>query len=267
MDTTLPAAVDRTPRISFGRSEALWPGVPRHIERLIVEGGARRVLEVGAGANPLFSPAFLERHGLSYTALDISAAELAKAPACYGKLQGDICSDNLPVPAQGFDFVFSRMLAEHVRDGAAFHRNVFRLLSPGGRAFHFFPTLWAPPFVVNRLLPERLAEAVLTAIQPGRERSGHHAKFPAYYHWCRGPTRSQLSRFESLGYEVESAVGMFGHREYYRRLGPLLRLHDAVVERLLARPRPALTSFMHVTLRKPAPAGRWAAPAGAVSPT
>jgi SAM-dependent methyltransferase len=221
------------------------------IEWLIIDGGARRVLEVGAGANPLFPPEFLERHGLSYTALDISAEELAKAPACYGKLQGDICSTALPVPEQGFDFVFSRMLAEHVRDGEAFHRNVLRLLAPGGRAFHFFPTLWAPPFVLNRLLPERLAETVLNAVQPGRERSGYHAKFPAYYHWCRGPTTSQLARFERLGYRVEAVVGMFGHREYYRRLGPLLRLHDAVVRRLLAQPLPAFTSFVHLTLRKP----------------
>jgi len=237
--------------VRYGRSEELWPTVPGLIERLIVEGGARRVLEVGAGANPLFPPAFLERHGLSYTALDISAEELAKAPSCYGKLQADICSATLPVPEQGFDFVFSRMLAEHVRDGEAFHRNVLRLLSPGGRAFHFFPTLWAPPFVLNRLLPERLAEVVLNAVQPGRERSGYNAKFPAYYLWCRGPTAGQLARFERLGYAVESAVGMFGHREYYRRLGPLIKLHDAVVQRLLARPRPLFTSFMHVTLRKP----------------
>ncbi|MCE2916483.1 MAG: class I SAM-dependent methyltransferase [Rubrivivax sp.] len=250
----LTAPLERHPaneRVRYGRSETLWPTVPGQIERLIVEGGARRVLEVGAGANPLFSPAFLERHGLAYTALDISADELAKAPACYGKMLGDICSADLPVPAEGFDFVFSRMLAEHVRDGEAFHRNVLRLLAPGGRAFHFFPTLWAPPFVLNRLLPERLAEAVLNAVQPGRERSGYHAKFPAYYHWCRGPTPAQLSRFERLGYEVESAVGMFGHREYYKRLGPLIRVHDGVVERLLARPRPQFTSFMHVTLRRP----------------
>ena len=46
------------------------------------------------------------------------------------------------------------MLAEHVPDGYRFHSNLFELLKPGGVAFHFMPTLYSPPFVINRLLPE-----------------------------------------------------------------------------------------------------------------
>lgn len=236
--------------IAYGDSELAWRNVKATIEHAIVNGKVKRVLEVGAGANPLFPPEFLAAHGLDYTALDISATELAKAPDCYRKIVGDICADELVVDER-FDFVFSRMLAEHVPDGEAFHRNVYRLLAPGGRAFHFFPTMWAPPFVLNRVLPERLAETVLHLIQRGREKHGRLAKFLAYYSWCREPLPSQIRRFESLGYRIESYIGHFGHRGYYVKFPPLLAMHDALTRWLVRHPRPALTSFAYLTLQRP----------------
>ena len=245
-----PGADGTKRMIDYQHAIVAWRGVKNEIERQILDCRARTVLEVGGGANPLFDQSFIEAHGLSYCLLDISATELAKAPDCYRKVLADICADDLSIDDR-FDFVFSRMLAEHVPDGAAFHRNTFKLLTPGGRAFHFFPTLWAPPFVVNRLLPERLAEVLLHAIQAGRERSGKAAKFPAFYRWCRGPTASQVRRFESLGYEVVSYVGFFGHGAYYLKFPWLLRLHSAFTNWLVVHPQPWLTSFAQVTLRKP----------------
>lgn len=236
--------------IDYGDSELAWSDVKITIERKILESRARRILEVGAGANPLFPEEFLNRHGLSYTAIDISETELSKAPACYQKIVADICSDDLNICEQ-FDFIFSRMLAEHVPDGVAFHRNVFRLLAPGGLAFHFFPTLWALPFIVNRLLPERLAESLLHAIQNGRERGGNLAKFPAFYNLCRGPMPSQIRRLESMGYKIESYIGFYGHRGYYLKFPYILKIHDAISKWLIAHPRPWLTSFAYLTLRKP----------------
>lgn len=236
--------------IEYGDSEVAWRDIKATIERKIIESGARRLLEVGAGANPLFDEAFLRQHGLSYTAFDISPTELAKAPDCYHKVVGDICAGDLKVDGQ-FDFVFSRMLAEHLPDGQAFHRNILKLLAPGGRAFHFFPTLWAWPFLFNRLRPERLAEALLYAVQSGRARSGQQAKFPAFYSWCRGPTVSQIQRLQGLGYQIEQYTGFFGHRGYYLKMPLLLRLHDALSRWLIAHPQPSLTSFAYITLRKP----------------
>lgn len=236
--------------ISYGDSDAAWRDVKLTIESAILRSNAKRILEVGAGANPLFPEQFLIDHKLEYTALDISSVELDKAPDCYRKILADICKDNLDINDK-FDFVFSRMLAEHVPDGEAFHRNVFRLLAPKGRAFHFFPTMWAPPFVLNRVLPERLAESVLHMIQSGRERSGTVGKFPAYYSWCRGPMRSQINRLENLGYTVESYVGFFGHRGYYLKFPFFLKLHSRISSWLLKNPKPFLTSFAYVTLSRP----------------
>jgi 2-polyprenyl-3-methyl-5-hydroxy-6-metoxy-1,4-benzoquinol methylase len=76
--------------------------------------------------------------------------------------------------------VFSKMLCEHLPDARTFHENCLRLLKPGGRAVHFFPTLYTLPFVANRLIPEEFARAVLRRIQPGRIDDPKHEKFPAY---------------------------------------------------------------------------------------
>lgn len=235
--------------IRYGNTESAWREVKQTIESAIVSSNAKRILEVGAGANPLFPEEFLVKYGITYTALDISSDELAKAPDCYQKITADICSPNLEVDGK-YDFIFSRMLAEHVSNGSAFHRNVFSLLAPGGRAFHFFPTMWAPPFVLNRLLPERFAEVILHIFQSGRESHGKLGKFPAYYSWCRGPTTSQIDRLQSVGYKVESYVGFFGHRGYYVKFPTLLKIHDKISAWLILHPNPWLTSFAHLTLQK-----------------
>lgn len=235
--------------IKYAHSAEAWANSFAYLEQLIRSKSVRRVLEVGGGANPTFSLDFVREHGLEYTVLDISADELAKAPQGYLKVQADITSPTLNLSG-GYDLVFSKMLAEHVKSGKTFHRNVHGLLAPGGMAFHFFPTLYAPPFVVNRLLPERLAEGVLHLLQSGRDKEGHHAKFPAYYSWCRGPMPSQIRRFESLGYRLEEYIGFFGHDGYYLRLPMLAKVHRAFSNWLVRHPVPWLTSFAYVVLIK-----------------
>lgn len=229
-------------------SEVGWGAYAPSLRTLIREHGLRNVIEIGGGANPSFKPDEVRTLGLDYTLLDISQTELDKAPAGYRTLCADIASPTLALDAE-HDFAFSHMLAEHVRDGECFHRNVWRLLRPGGYALHFFPTLWAPPFVVNRMLPERAADGLLRRLAPGRDRY-RQAKFPAYYDWCRGPTRSQIARFERLGYQVETYDGYFGHGRYYGRVPLLRKLHLRWCEHLSRHPLPVFTSFAMLLLRK-----------------
>ncbi|HET6806879.1 MAG TPA: class I SAM-dependent methyltransferase [Frateuria sp.] len=240
--------------IHYRSSTVAWGDYPGYVEDLIIRSGARRVLELGGGANPAIPLDFLRRHGIEYTVLDISPTELAKAPDHYRKVCGDIGSPSMSFDGidGSYDIVFSKMLAEHVKNGEQMHRNVFRLLAPGGKAVHYFPTLYAPPFVVNRLVPERLGYWLLQWLQPGREQEGKSAKFPAYYSWCRGPTRRQIARLRGLGYAVEEYIGFFGHRVYYRKLPPVRRLHCRLADWLVKHPVPALTSSSYVLLSKPA---------------
>jgi len=176
----------------------------------------------GGGANPLLSRDERDRLNLTYTIVDIDAEELAKAPDDVRKLELDITLRSLH---ERFDLVVSKQVVEHVRHPEPMHRNICAMLATGGVAIHFFPTLFSAPFVVNRIIPERLAARVLLRLQPYRSISGKHGKFRAYYRWCRGPTRGQVRRLRRSGFEIDEYVAGFGHT-YYCRSPHLQRLED-----------------------------------------
>jgi 2-polyprenyl-3-methyl-5-hydroxy-6-metoxy-1,4-benzoquinol methylase len=212
---------------------------------LINEFKVRRVCDVGGGAHPSLSLDEVRSLGLDYTLLDISAKELAKAPPGYTKLHADIIKQQGRVP-QGFDLVISTMLAEHVRSGADFHNNVRAMLKPGGVACHFFPTLYALPLLMNSLIPERLSRWLLDRFAPP---DAVHLKFPAFYSWCRGPSRRQIRRLERLGYTVLGYYGFFGH-DYYLKVPVLRTVHAALAKFLVAHPVPQWTSRAIVVLQR-----------------
>jgi SAM-dependent methyltransferase len=215
---------------------------------MILGRSLKRVCEVGGGANPALPLEFVKAHGLDYTILDISPEELAKAPAGYTRVVADLCSVSPAVEhTETFQLVFSKMLAEHIVDPQAFHRNIWRLLIRDGIAVHFFPTMYAPPFVVNRLLPEALASMILRLVD-SRDRQMHR-KFAAFYRWCRGPILNQIARFEELDFQVLEYHGFFGHG-YYNRIPLLKRAHDRISDLLLRHPLPLLTSYAYVMLQK-----------------
>ncbi len=213
---------------------------------LIKQFKVRRVCDIGGGAHPTLSRAEVRALNLEYTLLDISAVELAKAPQGYVTLQADITEQIERVPT-GFDLVVSTMLAEHVRNGETFHRNVRGILRPGGVACHFFPTLYALPLLVNSWIPERFSSRLLHWFNPV---DAYHLKFPAYYRWCRGPSRRQIRRLESVGYTVLNYYGFFGH-DYYLRIPVLKTLHGALAKFLTKHPVPQWTSRAMVVLQRP----------------
>jgi SAM-dependent methyltransferase len=220
-----------------------------HKERmrdLIVRNGYRRVGEIGGGRHPLFDPDEVGAMGLDYTIIDVTQDELDRAPAGYSKLCADIGTVSLEGLEERFDFVFSVYLAEHVKDGARMHRNIYAMLRPGGRAFHYFPTLFSPIFVLNRLMPDRLTQLAKTAIDPSLR---GHPKFPAYYSKCLGPTPRMHRFFAELGYDVEAYEPFYG-TDYFRKI-PVLRRLDAWLTAWAARRRnPYLTSYAFLVLRK-----------------
>lgn len=245
-------------RVGYLLSVDAWTGFPHFLRHLIAKQGVGRVCELGGGANPALTPAQIEELGISYSVMDISEQELAKASESYHRILADVTADLPPDHDSSFDLVLSRMLAEHVRKPEQFHRNVYKLLKPGGFAVHFFPTLYSPPFVANLLLPERLSSWVLCRLQPSRDRKGIFGKFPAYYRWCRGPSSASMRRFTSLGFEIKHYIGFFGHSGnatygpgYYDAFGPLRKLHEWLARHLVRRPNPYLTSYALLVMRRP----------------
>lgn len=233
--------------ISYRNTDEAWQGFSPFLEEIIRRQDLNRVCEIGGGANPALPVDFIKEHRLKYTILDISKDELDKAPDEYNKLHADITDPTLELNEK-YDLIFSKMLAEHVSDGFIFHKNVFKLLSDRGYAFHFFPTLYAPPFVLNFILPESLSNNILKVFSPRDKYK--QGKFPAHYSWCRGPTRKQIKKFQEMGYRVEKYLGFYGHDFYYQKMGPIKKIHELISNYLTNHPVSYLTSFAYVLLRK-----------------
>jgi len=235
--------------VEYKDLDTLWQGYDESVRNLAEREGVKAVAELGGGANPIIGSddwGFADER----VVIDISATELAKANSRVHTRVADLCKP-IDDELNAYDLVFSKMLCEHLPDARTFHENCFKLLRPGGLSVHFFPTLFAFPFVVNLLIPEQAARTVISKLQPGRLQNPHHEKFPAYYRWTTGPTQKAIKRYESVGFEVESWSGAYGHG-YYRVLPPLDALERAKSRFLLKHPVPALTSFAAVVLRKPA---------------
>lgn len=245
-DVPEPETAMNSTAITYGTFKEAWRQHFVQLTSLIENHAAKRVCDIGGGANPVLPEQYVRERGLDYTLLDISQEELDKAPSQYQKLCVDICRPDERLGG-GFDIAFSKMLAEHVIDGEAFHSNVRDLLRPGGLAFHFYPTLYAPPYVANYLMPERLSSALLDIFAP-RDRV-QHAKFPALYSWCRGPTGTHIARLEKLGYRIEEFRGYFGH-DYYRRIPGVHQVSQAFARWLVDHPIPHLTTFAWLVLRR-----------------
>lgn len=239
-----------SPKIHFKSAEGTYSGFTLFLINQIQLHHPTTVLDLGGGANPQLTIEQINKLGLDYTVSDIEDYELKKISGGYKTLVWDSAEPACSVFGP-YDLIFSRMVAEHIAEPSLFYKNILSLLRPGGISIHFFPTLYAPPFLLNLLLPEFVSSSIVNVLQKGREHEGHHRKFKAYYRWCRGPTRSNIARFESIGFKVLEYYGYFGFRGYLQRIPFLLQMHDWLVIFLLRRPNPWLTSFATVVLQKP----------------
>ena len=174
------------------------------------------ILELGGGRWPSFRLEDMPSNLRSYTVNDISEHELSLLPEGYDKACFDVSGDASAFEGR-YDVVFSRFLAEHVKDGRAMHRNVYGVLKPGGVAFHLIPTLYASPFIINKFVPERFGQKALDLLVPRR---GVSPKFPAFYSACRGDTPAMRKLFHDIGYSRVEITNFFGHF-YYDKI-PLL---------------------------------------------
>jgi SAM-dependent methyltransferase len=196
-------------------------GYDETLRSIIAEYPQADLLELGGGRWPSFRMSELPGNLRSYTVNDISEDELSLVPPEYNKACFDVSGDASAFEGR-YDVVFSRFLAEHVPNGYAMHRNIHQVLKPGGTAFHLIPTLYAFPFVINRLLPERAGQAVLKAFSPRREIS---PKFPAYYSQCYGDTARMRRMFREIGYERVEIRNFYGHF-YYEKIPGLRELEN-----------------------------------------
>jgi SAM-dependent methyltransferase len=210
--------------------------------------GRVRLLEIGGGRGPQFTPEEAEKLGVTLTVNDIDARELSMAPKGFATACFNIAADVDPALHGQFDFIFSRMVFEHVKDAPRAWANVASLLAPGGVAFAFHPTLYCPPFVLNWLAPEAFSARLLKLLFPWRH-DGDYPKFPARYEMCFSDPRKMVPQFKALGFSDVLIAPFYGHG--YLRSVPVAReiegaLH-VVAERRDIR---ALSSYAYTLVRR-----------------
>ncbi len=228
-----------------------WENYKSMILAMTESYGLRRHLEIGGGRDPLFTPGELGEHGIHVTLNDLSQKELDLAPVEFSKICCDIAAPSTlaTIGRDRFDFAYCRMVMEHVEDVAQMWRNIHGLLTPGGAALSFFPTLFAPPFVINELMPERLSRAVVHALFPDRRDDGDNPKFPAHYNLCRGSEAAIVPLLKEIGFRDVVLLPFYGY-SYFAKI-PLVKQVDAVFTEV-ARKRDwrTFTSFAYVIARK-----------------
>lgn len=228
-----------------------WENYKAMVLALSGSHGLRHHLEIGGGRDPLFTPDELRTHGLSVTLNDISERELHLASPAFAKLCCDIAAPDTVarVGRERFDFAYCRMVMEHVPDVAQMWRNVHAVLAPGGVALSFFPTLFAPPFVLNELMPEALSRAVLHALFPDRRDDGDNPKFPAHYNLCRGAEAPLKPLLHEIGFREVTVLPFYGYSYFWKI--PVVKQVDAAFTKLArARDWRTFTSFAYVIARK-----------------
>jgi SAM-dependent methyltransferase len=212
--------------------------------------GAKHIVEIGAGRDPLFDRDEIAALGVNMTVNDISPGELAVLPEGYRAACFDVAGDisQLGYLHNSFDFAFSRMVFEHVEDGQRAWANLFKLLAPGGVALAFVPTLYSVPFVLNRLLPDSICAAITRTLFPNRA-GDDDPVFPARYSWTFASDRRMRPMLSAIGYREIAVLPFYGHgyyepfpiiRDIHLRFTALARRYDW---RLLA-------SFAYIAVRK-----------------
>jgi SAM-dependent methyltransferase len=114
------------------------------------------VLEAGGGARPLVAPE-ARPQGCRYVGLDVSRAELERAPAgSYDEIVvRDVVSFD-PSLVRRFDLIVSLFALEHVSSVERALDNLHAYLAPGGRLLLAMSGMLSPFAIANRLLPARV---------------------------------------------------------------------------------------------------------------
>lgn len=179
-----------------------------------------KILEVGGGRNPRFFNEDMISFK-NYCVNDIDSNELALLDERFNRANFDIAGDNIPEEMENqFDIIISVYVAEHVKDGYKMHKNVYRLLNENGTAVHLFPKLYALPFVVNYLLPEKASHFVLNLLA-----KRDLPKFPALYSYCRGNEKKMRSLFEKINYQTIDLQFYYG-TTYFKSIPFLYRIDN-----------------------------------------
>jgi SAM-dependent methyltransferase len=247
----VPSLADAFAQLGVEHSDVWgWDNYTRVIRHLAATYGARRLLEIGGGRSPHFAPAELADMGVELTVNDISANELVRLPAVYRTACFDVAGNlsKSGVQPNTYDLAFSKMVFEHVADGERAWRNLHQILAPGGVGIAFLPTLFALPFVLNKVLPDAIAERLIKLVN--NERNDETSPvFPARYSKSYAIERWLRPMFGRIGYRDAMIVPFYGH-VYYRRFPIVRDIHAQFTKLARAKDWRLFTSYAYIVVRK-----------------
>lgn len=178
---------------------------------------ATAILDVGSGASPAIGPT-ARPAGSEYVGLDISAAELGRAPA--GSYDRTVVADvarRLPDLEGAFDLVISWQVLEHVRPLKGVLDNLYAYLRPGGRMVAQLSNTFSIYALISRVVPHRLSSLAMQRLL-GADPAD---KFPAHYDRCYyGALRRLLDGWSD--YEI---IPRYKGGAYFRFSRVLLRTY------------------------------------------
>jgi SAM-dependent methyltransferase len=214
-------------------SDWAWAHYERLTLALAFHFGLNRMLEIGGGREPGFLELGREV-GLDVVVNDIDPRELALLPAGTQSACFDIAGNlhGRPDLREAYDLMAARMVFEHIENVPKAWANIHRLLRPGGLALAFFPTLYGWPFVLNKLLPARLAKGVVERFFPARAADGQAPFFPAHYDQCFGSERKLRRMLDPIGFSEVAVMPFWGH--HYLDRVPVAREIDFLLNRAAA---------------------------------
>ena len=176
MSAPVPQRYDRHPAQLFDDA----------VQALLRPGMA--ILDVGSGRRPALAPA-TRPAGCRYAGLDVSARELALAPA--GSYETHVVADvATPVPQLrgGFDLVLSWQVLEHVADTERALANMRAYLRPGGSLVALLSGRFSAFGILNAALPARLGVVLMQRLL----RRDPESVFPAHYDRCHASALTRL---------------------------------------------------------------------------
>ena len=169
------------------------------------------VYDVGGGKRPFFSPGQKLELGIRVVGLDISAAELAAAPA--GSYDKVVRADVGEAAGEGdADLVVCQAVLEHVRDTERALAAIASMLAPGGKALIFVPCRNALFARLNRLLPQKWKKRLLFGLFPHvRAAQG----FPSFYDRCTPDEFRAIGAAHQLTCEQETCFYMSAYFSFF----------------------------------------------------